>query len=70
MGDTFTLFAGMALAVAGVLGHFSETLLLFFIPQVRRAQNASRCAPQLAKMLAYLPRPDSSPRPSSLNILV
>ena len=37
VGDTFTLFAGMALAVAGVLGHFSETLLLFFIPQVRQA---------------------------------
>ena len=34
MGDTFTYFAGMTLAVAGILGHFSETLLLFFIPQV------------------------------------
>lgn len=33
MGDTFTYFAGMAIAVAGILGHFSETLLLFLIPQ-------------------------------------
>lgn len=35
VGDTFTYFAGMALAVAGILGHFSETLLMFFVPQVR-----------------------------------
>lgn len=34
MGDTFTYFSGMTLAVAGILGHFSETLLLFFIPQI------------------------------------
>lgn len=34
VGDTFTLFAGMALAVAGVLGHCTETLLLLFAPQV------------------------------------
>lgn len=34
VGDTFTYFAGMAIAVAGILGHFSETLLLFMIPQV------------------------------------
>ena len=34
VGDTFTYFAGMALATAGVLGHFSKTLLLFFIPQI------------------------------------
>lgn len=34
VGDTFTYFAGMALAVAGILGHFSETLLLLLIPQV------------------------------------
>ena len=35
VGDTFTYFAGMTIAVAGVLGHFSETLLLFLMPQVR-----------------------------------
>lgn len=34
VGDTYTYFAGMALAVAGILGHFSETLLIFFAPQV------------------------------------
>ena len=37
VGDTYTYFAGMAIAVAGILGHFSETLLLFLIPQVRTA---------------------------------
>ena len=34
VGDTFTYFAGMAIAVAGILGHFSETLLILLIPQV------------------------------------
>lgn len=34
VGDTYTYFAGMALAVAGILGHFSETLLIFMVPQV------------------------------------
>lgn len=33
VGDTFTTFAGMVFAVVGILGHFSETLLLFFLPQ-------------------------------------
>ncbi len=34
VGDTFTNFAGMTLAATGILGHFSKTLLLFFIPQI------------------------------------
>jgi len=34
VGDTYTYFAGMTFAVVGVLGHFSKTLLLFFIPQI------------------------------------
>ena len=34
VGDTFCYFAGMAFAVVGVLGHFSKTMLLFFIPQI------------------------------------
>eukprot|EP00210_Caulerpa_lentillifera_P007092 g6785.t1 len=34
VGDTFTYFAGMTIAVAGILGHFSETLLIFLIPQI------------------------------------
>eukprot|EP00475_Leptophrys_vorax_P016349 TRINITY_DN22804_c0_g1_i1.p1 TRINITY_DN22804_c0_g1~~TRINITY_DN22804_c0_g1_i1.p1 ORF type:complete len:406 (-),score=102.61 TRINITY_DN22804_c0_g1_i1:39-1256(-) len=33
VGDTFTLYSGMTLAVAGILGHFSKTLVLFFLPQ-------------------------------------
>jgi UDP-N-acetylglucosamine--dolichyl-phosphate N-acetylglucosaminephosphotransferase len=34
VGDTFCYFAGMTFACAGIHGHFSKTLLLFFIPQV------------------------------------
>jgi len=34
VGDSFTYLAGMSLGVAGILGHFSKTLLLFFIPQL------------------------------------
>ena len=33
-GDTFCYFSGMTFAVVAILGHFSKTLLLFFIPQV------------------------------------
>ncbi|KAG9391669.1 Glycosyl transferase, family 4 [Carpediemonas membranifera] len=34
IGDTYTYFAGMVLAVAGILGHFSKSLLVLFIPQL------------------------------------
>ncbi|KAF9626036.1 hypothetical protein IFM89_030704 [Coptis chinensis] len=34
VGGAYTYFAGMAMAVAGILGHYSETLLIFFLPQV------------------------------------
>ncbi|KAG6769148.1 hypothetical protein POTOM_024764 [Populus tomentosa] len=34
VGDTYTYFAGMTMAVVGILGHFSETLLVFFLAQV------------------------------------
>ncbi len=34
VGDTFCYFAGQVLAVVGILGHFSKTLLLFFTPQI------------------------------------
>ncbi|XBW34885.1 hypothetical protein QEN19_000449 [Hanseniaspora menglaensis] len=34
VGDTFCYFAGMVFAVSGILGHFSKTVLLFFIPQI------------------------------------
>jgi len=34
VGDTFCYFSGMTFAVVGILGHFSKTLLLFFVPQI------------------------------------
>lgn len=34
VGDTFTYFAGMTFAVVAIQGHFSKTLLLFFMPQI------------------------------------
>jgi UDP-N-acetylglucosamine--dolichyl-phosphate N-acetylglucosaminephosphotransferase len=32
VGDTYCYFAGMTFAVVGILGKFSKTMLLFFIP--------------------------------------
>lgn len=32
VGDTYCYFAGMTFAVVGILGHFSKTMLLFFMP--------------------------------------
>lgn len=34
VGDTFCYFSGMTFAVIAILGHFSKTMLLFFIPQI------------------------------------
>ena len=34
VGDTYCYFAGMTFAVTGILGHFSKTLLLLFVPQI------------------------------------
>lgn len=34
VGDTYCYFAGMVFAVVGILGHFSKTLMLLFIPQL------------------------------------
>nr|CAG4645586.1 EOG090X07N9 [Lynceus sp. MCZ IZ 141354] len=34
VGDTFNYFSGMTFAVVAILGHFSKTVLLFFIPQI------------------------------------
>merc|ERR1712188_350274 len=34
VGDTYTYFAGMAFAVVGILGHFSKTLMILFLPQI------------------------------------
>lgn len=34
VGDAYTCFSGVYFAVVGILGHFSKTLLFFFIPQI------------------------------------
>lgn len=34
VGDTFCYLSGMTFAVVGILGHFSKTILLFFLPQI------------------------------------
>jgi UDP-N-acetylmuramyl pentapeptide phosphotransferase/UDP-N-acetylglucosamine-1-phosphate transferase len=47
VGDTYCYFAGMTFAVMGILGHFSKTLLLFFIPQII---NFLYSVPQLFKL--------------------
>lgn len=61
VGDTYTYFAGMTIAVAGILGHFSETLLLFLGPQIF---NFLYSIPQLFKFVPCprhrLPRFDPS----------
>lgn len=44
VGDTYCYFAGMVFAVVGILGHFSKTLLLLFVPQIF---NFLYSAPQL-----------------------
>ena len=48
VGDTFCYFSGMTFAVVGILGHFSKTLLLFFIPQIL---NFIWSVPQLFKLV-------------------
>mmetsp|Transcript_21628 Transcript_21628/g.32195 ORF Transcript_21628/g.32195 Transcript_21628/m.32195 type:complete len:464 (-) Transcript_21628:360-1751(-) len=48
VGDAFCYFAGMTFAVVAILGHFSKTLLLFFIPQIA---NFLYSCPQLFKLV-------------------
>jgi UDP-N-acetylglucosamine--dolichyl-phosphate N-acetylglucosaminephosphotransferase len=48
VGDTFCYFAGMTFAVVGILGHFSKTVLLFFIPQII---NFAYSTPQLFRLI-------------------
>jgi len=48
VGDTYCYFAGMTFAVVGILGHFSKTLLLLFIPQIF---NFLYSAPQLFRLV-------------------
>jgi UDP-N-acetylglucosamine--dolichyl-phosphate N-acetylglucosaminephosphotransferase len=72
VGDTFCYFAGMTLAVHGILGHMSKTLLIFFAPQVF---NFVYSLPQIAKVYPC-PRhrlPDFDPvtgllRPSTFEV--
>jgi len=52
VGDSYTYFAGMTLAVAGILGHFSKTLLALFVPQLI---NFTLSLPQLLGFVA-IPR--------------
>lgn len=48
VGDTYCYFAGMVFAIVGILGHFSKTLLLLFIPQII---NFMYSAPQLFRLI-------------------
>lgn len=48
VGDTYCYFAGMVFAVVGILGHFSKTILLLFIPQIL---NFLYSCPQLFKIV-------------------
>ena len=48
VGDTYCYFAGMVFAIVGILGHFSKTLLLLFIPQI---VNFIYSAPQLFRLI-------------------
>lgn len=63
VGDTYCYFAGMSFAVMGILGHFSKTLLLLFLPQVF---NFLYSMPQLFKAVPCprhrLPRCDPKTR--------
>lgn len=42
VGDTLCYFSGMTFAVVAILGSFSKTMLLFFIPQVREGGERER----------------------------
>ncbi|KAI9282871.1 glycosyl transferase family 4-domain-containing protein [Umbelopsis sp. AD052] len=48
VGDTYCYFAGMTFAVVGILGHFTKTLMLFFIPQIF---NFIYSAPQIFRFI-------------------
>lgn len=48
VGDTFCYYSGMTFAVIAILGHFSKTMLLFFIPQIL---NFLYSIPQLFKLI-------------------
>ena len=48
VGDTYCYLAGTVLAVSGILGHFSKTMLLFMVPQV---MNFIYSVPQLFRIV-------------------
>jgi len=48
VGDSFTYFSGITLAVAGIQGHYSKTLMLFFLPQL---VNFIISIPQLVRII-------------------
>lgn len=48
VGDTYCYYAGIVFAIVGILGHFSKTLLLLFIPQIF---NFLFSVPQLIKII-------------------
>jgi UDP-N-acetylglucosamine--dolichyl-phosphate N-acetylglucosaminephosphotransferase len=48
VGDTYCYLAGTVLAVSGILGHFSKTILLFMFPQVI---NFIYSVPQLFRLI-------------------
>ena len=48
VGDTYCYLAGTVLAVAGILGHCSKTLLLFMVPQII---NFVYSVPQLVRLV-------------------
>jgi UDP-N-acetylglucosamine--dolichyl-phosphate N-acetylglucosaminephosphotransferase len=48
VGDTYCYFAGMVFATDGILGHFSKTLWLLFLPQIF---NFAYSCPQLFGLL-------------------
>jgi len=48
VGDTYCYFAGMTFAVVGILAHFSEMLIFFFVPQIL---NFLYSIPQLFKIV-------------------
>ncbi|SCW00523.1 LAFE_0C06062g1_1 [Lachancea fermentati] len=73
VGDTYCYFAGMVFSVVGILGHFSKTTLLFFLPQIF---NFAYSCPQLFKLVPCprhrMPRfnePDGLMYPSRANLV-
>ena len=60
VGDTYCYFAGMTFAVAGILGHNTKTMLLFFVPQLL---NFIYSLPQLFRLVP-LPAPPHAGLPA------